>query len=71
MSGVMRVLPLKSFFAFLLDSHVVSDCASSNRSHNRMMMCKVTGNTTDNSTFETTCLGNRDICSAKGQSHRD
>jgi hypothetical protein len=71
MSGVMRALPLQSFFAFLLDGHVVSDCASGNRSHNCMMMRKVTGNATNNGTFETTRLGDRDICGAKGQNHRD
>jgi hypothetical protein len=64
MSVIMRVLSLLFFLALLLGRHVMSDRATSNRAHDRVMMSKVSCNTADDSTFKTACLGGYDICSA-------
>ena len=70
-SGIMCVLPLLFLLALLLDRHMVSDGATRNCSYTCVMMREVTGRTADNSTFEATCLGGYDICTAQGQNHWD
>jgi hypothetical protein len=71
MSVIMRVLSLLLFLALLLDSHVVSDRATSNCPHHRVMTREVTGKTANYSTFEASCLGGWDIYSAYQQNYWD
>jgi hypothetical protein len=49
--AIVRVLHLQTFFAFLLDRHMVPDGAAGDRAHNRVMMREVTGDTAANSTL--------------------
>ena len=64
MFDVMRVLSLLFFLTLLLDRQMVADSAPGNRAHNRVMMCKVSRYTADNSTFQASRFGGCDICTA-------
>src|SRR4029077_15622162 len=62
------------FFTLLYDGHVMSHRTSGNRTDDSMMICHMTGNAANDSTFETTRLDgidcrrseNKNRCGAKG-----
>jgi hypothetical protein len=58
-------------FTLLLNSHVVSDGASGDRTHNSVMVREVAGHPTNDSTLQAPSLGGRDTYGSEGHNRHD